>query len=610
MIGAVLRVRYELTKKLGETQFFDHYSAHDKVQAREVSIRLIKEPYSEDADLLANLEETVKRLSNVRQSGIEELYEVDSDDAAVFVVGQLTPGASIAERLHKLATFSVPATVEVGIAICEALQTLHRAGFADGDLSGDSIAMQADGEVRLQGAGLWPPFFANQRAREAFLIATADHCAPEVSKGGLPTPASDIYSLGILLFELLTGRKPYSGDSALVLALQHATEPIPSSRQMNPSVPPPLDHIIGKAMAKDPSDRYTDGGEMLSDLRMLQDALRFGKSLNWPLKGEQEKAAASTASAAALGETDEKSTPRKVKPAKQPKPEPEGDLPGWFRAMLYFFSGIAVVVVAAVMYLSTSKPVALKVPQLQNLTFDEAQKRLEGMGLKLSLYKSVPREDVQAGLILSTDPVAGDPIFKNETVKATVSEGSKFVEVPDLRGLTLEKARETLKSVGLDLDERVDRIPDRDLGEGLIVSQAQPARGKFERGTKVHVQVSSGRDRPRVTSAADSGKKYVYTLSVKLTNLDHSVRLRVDMSDARGTKTIIDDEHNPGETVPIKAEGYGNQVQFRIFYDGELVKQMPVSAKTADQTDSSDNSDNSDNSDSSNSSKDNNDSQP
>jgi len=587
VIGSVLRVRYELTKLLSENTFFAHYSAYDKVQSREVSIRLVKEPYAKDAELLKTLEDLVKRLSSVRHPAIEELYEVDSDDNAVFIVGQLTPGASVAERLHKLATFSVPATIEVGIAICDGLQALHRAGIADGDVSSATIAMQADGEVRLQNAGLWQAFFENQQGREAFLIATAAYSAPEISKGALPTPASDIYSLGVLMYELLTGRKPYVGDSALVLALKHATEPVPSVRQASPSAPQPLDHIVAKAMSKAPADRYADGGEMLSDLRMLQDALRFGKSLTWPLRAEGAKVAPVETAPATSGAPSEKSAQKKVKAPKPPKPEVESDVPGWLRNIILFAAGILAFVVFLVMYLSLNKPVMLKVPQLKNLTMSEAKQTLESIGLKLTVEKTKPTNG-PADTILSTDPGPGEAILKGEDVKVTVSAGSKYVEVPDLRGLTPDKARETLRSVGLDLDDRIDKTPNKDVDEGLIVSQAQPPRGKYERGTKVRVQVSSGRQRTRTSDDPDADRKYVYTLTVKLSKLDQPVRVRVDMTDARGTKTIVDAEHNPDETLPIKAEGYGSQVTFRIFYNGELVKQMPVSAKDAKQSDSTD----------------------
>jgi serine/threonine-protein kinase len=596
MIGSVLRVRYELTKLLGESTFFIYYSAYDKVQARDVSIRIVKDPYGEDAELLATLEELVKRVSSVRHSGIEELYEVDSDGNAVFVVGQLTPGASVADRLKKLTTFSVPATIEVGIAICEALQALHRSGIADGDITAGSVAMQADGEVRLQNVGLWPAFFASQQGREEFLTEAAPYCAPEVSKGGLPNPSSDIYSLGILMFELLTGRRPYVGDNALALALKHATDPVPSVRDTAPSLPQPLDHIIAKAMAKAPASRYADGGEMLSDLRMLQDALRFGKSLTWPPKPEQTKAEVAQPAApvkvATAVATPKSAVPTKPRPEKKPKTEPERDYPTWLIWIFRFGAGIFFLVVAVIMYSSTSRPASLKIPNLKNLSVDDARQRLETLGLQLMVAKK-KMVDGPADIVLSSDPEAGDDIFKGEQVRVTVSAGSRYVEVPDLRGLTPDKARENLQGLGLDLDDRMDQVPDKDLEKGLIVSQAQAPRGKYERGTKIRVNISAGRSRNTETVDLNASRKYVYTLNVKLTKLNQAVRLKVDMTDARGTKTIIDAMHNPDDSVPIKAEGYGSQVTFRIFYDGALVKQMPVNADEAKQTDdSSDSTDN------------------
>lgn len=399
----------------------------------------------------------------------------------------------------------------------------------------------------------------------------------------------------MLLYELLTGRKPYSGESALILALHHATEPVPSVRASVGTVPQALDQIIAKAMAKSPSDRYANGGEMLSDLRMMQDALRFGKSMTWPRPESEKQAAAAVVANVPPGSAGQKKAePEKPKREKRPKPENPADVPGWLRAIFIIFVWVVIVVFAVVWYNGYSKPVALQMPDLKNQTVDQARQELKKQGVSLTVSRTIA-SDGPANVILRTDPGAGEEVLKGGYVRATISGGSRFVEVPDLRGLTIDKAKQELQTIGLDLDNRINKVPNRDVKAGLIVSQAQAPRGKYERGTKIEVDVSSGRGRDW-SNDPNADRKFVYTLTLKLTKLDKPVRLKVEMTDARGTKTIIDNEQNPNDAVPLKAEGYGSEATFRIFYDGELVKQMDVpsdgSQNSGDSSDSSDSGDN------------------
>jgi serine/threonine-protein kinase len=590
-------VRYELTQLQSENSLFQTFTAFDKLQSCEVSVRLVKAPYSKEAELVETLQDVVRRVGAVRHPAIEEYYEVDTDEDAVFIVGQITKGSSISERLRKLATFSVPAAIEVAVALCEGLRALHRATLAHGDISGSNVAMQPDGETRLQNAGLWQAFYVDPHGREAMLMAGAAYTAPEVSKGGLPTPGSDMYGLGVLLYELLTGRPPYHGDSALALALMHATEPVPSAKQVNPSIPQALDQMLKKAMAKQPTERYRDGEEMLSDLRMLQDALRFGKSLSWPLKAEDPVSAVTTGAdpkaTAKAGEASPKS-PRPVK-LKEPKIEHDAALPSWLKIISVFVLGAVIAIAILFFMVNYKKPAMVKVPRLAYTNFSKASDVLTKLGLHLVKSRTITSEKDPADTILTTNPAPGALVYQGDDVKAVVSGGSQYVEVPDLRGMTTDKAKSTLEAAGLVLDDRTEEVSDRELAEGLIVSQTQQSGEKFERGSRIHVKISSGKSRAPASSDREANTKYVYNLNITIQHEQQPVQLRVDMTDDRGTKTVYDAKQNPDDVVPVVAEGYGSKATFRIFYDGQLVKQKVVSADNAD--DGSDSGDNTDNSD-------------
>jgi hypothetical protein len=580
VIGTVLRIRYELTQLQSENPIFKTFAAIDKLQGREVSVRIIRDAYASDPELIELLSTVIRKLSAARHPGIEELYELDSDEGTTFVVGQLSRGATLSERLRKLATFSVPAAVEAAIGISDALQALHRSGMAHGDVGGHSILLLPDGEVRLQNAGLWEAYAGSQTAQDAMLAIMAPYMAPEISRGGLPTPASDVYSLGILLFELLTGRQPFRADNAIGMAVRHATDPVPNAKGLNPSIPQTLDYIVQKAMSKSTATRYADAGEILSDLRMLQDALRFGKSLSWPIRKEE----------APEPEPQPTMTPKAVAASPKPKPVPtarepreEGDVPVWLKVPIAFVAGILVVMVVYFLVLNFSKSKSVHVPELKRLTASEAMAHLKSLGLVMQRKGSEASEQVPAESVIRTDPPAGATVYQGSAVGVVVSSGSRFVEVPDVRGVTVDKARTLLSSVGLQLDDRVEQVHDNNVESGMIVSQVPPPRESHERQTRVHVRVSSGRGASSGERDPNANSKYVYSVKIKLTDIDKPVLLRVDMTDNRGTKTVHESRHNPADEINVSAEGYGSDVSFRIFYDGDLVKQVAASPDQTNQ---------------------------
>jgi serine/threonine-protein kinase len=173
---------------------------------------------------------------------------------------------------------------------------------------------------------------------------------------------------------------------------------------------------------------------------------------------------------------------------------------------------------------------------------------------------------------LETDPEAGAKVYVGDTLSATISAGSRFVEVPDMRGMTVDKAKIMLDSLGLELDPRMEYERDPDVEKGMVLKQIPEPRTRVERKTEIRVVVSSGKE--RVKPKGEDSTKYLYTVRIELSDITEQVMLRVDMTDARGTKTIDERERQPGELVELTAEGYGGEALFRIYYNGELVTQV------------------------------------
>lgn len=574
MIGAVLRGRFELTHDLGESPLFHSFAARDKLHGRDVGIRVLREPYAHEAEFLAKLKEVVSQLSGVQSVGIERMFGLDEGTEGPFIVSEHAKGTVLVDRLRKLGTLSVPVAVELAIAVSEALQSLHSAGFVHGDVGSHTVVTGPEGELKLQMAGVWRAYSSSNSAGIEMLPLMAPYLAPEIGSGGMPTPRSDVYAVGVLLYEMLSGRYPFYADTPVAMAHKHSTDAVPNVRMMNPSVPTVLAEIIKRAMAKAPEDRYHDASDLVSDLRILQDALRFGRNLTWPIR-EETKPAPPVAVAPKMS-----AIRQETKDDDDDYVEPDsGDIPGWFKSLIAFFAGLLVLMVVAWMVFNLKKPATVAVPDLSRLTVTESLSRLEGLGLKMRIGRRMAHEQVPKDQVLDQNPAPDEKVYEGSSVSVTISVGSKFVDVPDVRGITVDQAKTMLGSLDLDLDSEIEFVQDDKAKPGTIVSQDPLPKQKLPRTGKLKVKVASDKQTPE--QVRDARTKYQYTIKVPMMGLETRIRLRVDLTDARGTRTVHEQEYDPDSEAEVIAEGYGKTAKFSIYYDDELVAEKQVDAEEA-----------------------------
>ncbi|MCA1946881.1 MAG: serine/threonine protein kinase, partial [Armatimonadetes bacterium] len=282
MIGQVLAGRYEVVEKGPDYPLFTLFFGRDRLRGGEVGLKVFREPFCHEPEFVQAAFESSRVSVAVVHPVLERVLalEVDPDGREPpFLVAERPKGQPLRERIRRMVQLSPQLALATAVSACEGLAALHEGGFVHGDVSAENVFVTPDGQATLLHANLWRSYPKSRTAGMVALPSMAPYLAPEISRGAMPSPQTDVYAVGVLLFEMLTGSAPFRAESPVAVAMKHASEPVPSPRMRNQSIPAYLDQIVRRCLQKAPEDRYADASALLADLRKLQDALKFGRTL-------------------------------------------------------------------------------------------------------------------------------------------------------------------------------------------------------------------------------------------------------------------------------------------------------------------------------------------
>jgi serine/threonine-protein kinase len=577
-------MKYELVQELPSRTIFSVYRAKERSSGREVKVYALKEPFNQETEFVDQLADVVEQLKRVEHPNIEQVYNFLPHERTFVLVTQFEQGPTLEERIKRLSSFSVPVSLGLAISICEGLEALHRAGIVHGDVSAQNVIALPNGRVKLKMAGIWETYAQSETAGTEMLPAMAPYLAPEVTTGSMPSAGSDIYAAGVLLYTMLVGRQPYRGDTAVEVAQKHISAPVPSVRQVNPSIPKVLEEIVKKAMAKSPRERYQSARDLMHDLRLLQDATRFGKTLTWPLTAKDAEAIP-----AGQGDLVPERPKTKEKPQAMPKDDEEEDdgVPAWVSAFAITVGAAVLLTLGAWLFFNFSRPPSVAVPELQGMNQQEATALLSDLSLKLKVDRREPHETILADHIISSYPQATRTVRENSFVSVVVSSGSPMVEVPDIRNLPPSDATARLAQLDLRIARPFRYSTDENKPWGVILQQSPAPGVSVQRESSVQVVVNSDTDAepipdvPPATTQTDPGTgEYQFRLAITMPNdLPTSVNTRVIMQDEAGERLVMSGNRDPGETFNVLAYSDSSEATFEIYYEDQLVQTVTEQAQ-------------------------------
>jgi serine/threonine-protein kinase len=495
----VLVDRYEVGRLLGAGGMAEVYEGHDRLLARRVAIKVLLPQYARDPAFLARFKREAQAAASLTHSNIVGVYDTGVQAGTNFIVMEYVEGRTLRDVIKSEGPLLPVRAAEIGGDVCSALAAAHARGIIHRDIKPANIMITPDGGVKVMDFGIARAVTSEAITQTAAVVGTAQYISPEQAQATGVDARTDLYSLGVCLYEMLAGRVPFTGNTPVAIAYQHVRDDPPPLRQFNPDVPADLESVTMKAMAKNPDNRYQTAVELRQDLERV----RRGQSvLATPLLADRPTVAIGRTATPYEQGTSVLSGPMTQTGYEGRAARHEGGRGrrtfGWILVFIAVVLLAAAAAYAIVNQLQTTpeEPAAVSIPNVVGQKADEARARLEAAGFKVT-EQGKESEEAQ-GTVLETNPKGGEQAPAGSTVALVVSAGPSVVEVPKFTGLTLAEARSEADKVGLEI-RRDNSVPSENVPEGHIIAQNPNPGLQIAKGSTVRVTISTG-PRPTTTT--------------------------------------------------------------------------------------------------------------
>jgi eukaryotic-like serine/threonine-protein kinase len=491
-----LTERYQLTAHLARGGMADVYQGHDRLLNRKVAVKILHSQLSNDEAFVKRFRKEAQAAANLTHPNIVGIYDWGQLDNTYFIVMELVEGRSLREVLKSEGTLLPRRAVEIAADMSAALSVAHRAGLVHRDIKPGNILLSPDGTVKVTDFGIARAWDDSQElTRTGSVMGTATYFSPEQAQGSKADERSDVYSVGIVLYEMLAGAPPFRGDNPMAVAYQHVSQDAAAPSSINADVPASLDGIVLKAMAKNPEERYQTAEEMRQDLW----AALQGKT---PVAAAAPLAVVPGAVLVAEDDSATRMMTRAVPPATAPPDQGYRVLEEPPSSNLAFVVGtfallitLGVLVYLVLNLLTGASPTveeSVEVPRVVGLSSADAIRALGQVGL-IGIPQEVPDDSVEPGIVVGSDPEEGTEVEPQSEVIIFVSEGAALVEIPFLVGLEQSAAEARIIADGFVVGQ-VTEEPSTTVPAGIVMRQSPSANIPMAPGTVIDIVVSSGPD--------------------------------------------------------------------------------------------------------------------
>lgn len=630
--GIVLDNRYEIISKIGVGGMADVFKGKDTLLGRIVAIKILHANFAGDEEFVSKFKREAQAAGKLNHPNIVSMYDVGFDQGYNYIVMEYVEGQTLKEYIVNHKQISVDQAVKFTIAIAEGLEHAHAMGIVHCDIKPHNVLITNSGRIKVTDFGIARAMNAgNTIMYTNSIMGSAHYLSPEQASGKPVSGSTDIYSLGAVLYEMLTGRVPYDGDTPISVALKHVQERLIPPTRYNSSIPPLLESAVMKALEKRPEDRFATVSDMISDLRLSQGFATGRTTRVVPHDFVTDVIHPVSDDTVYMGDMDQ---------------EEDNNKEGWLNRLnnlprKYIILAALGIFLFAFAWAFFSfgnfwSNATVDVPNVVGKQVSVAKHILEDNHLRVTISE-VSNPDVPAGQVISQSPGAGESVKEQRPVHLVVSKGVGDITMPDLTGLTLDQAKNRLKDLGLVIG-KITNESDDSKEDGVILMQSPPGDSKVNKGATVDVVInrvkakkvsipnlqgmtvkdakdalsalglslgtisgSSDDDavvttqNPAAESSVDSGSTVTLAAEAKAKqtaapaksqttsgNVDITVpsgkanqAVRIVVSDDNGSRTVFDGTGQPGERIVKDVSGTGN-VRIQVYINGTMVQDQSL----------------------------------
>ena len=520
MKGIILGGRYELLEKIGEGGMAEVYKAKDNKLNRFVAVKILKKQFADNEDIALKFKREATAIANLSDANIVNVLDVGTQEDIDYIVMEYVSGKTLKELIKYSGKLNYNTAIKIALQIAKALDCAHRNNIIHRDIKSQNIMVTELGEVKVTDFGIAKSTDSQTITNTTSIIGSAHYLSPEQAKGTYIDFRSDIYSFGIVLYEMVTGRLPFEGDSPVTVALKHLQEdPVPP-KNMNSAVPDSLNKLILKSIQKEPIKRYQNAKEIIQDLQKIQDNpdVVIGGDISSvdndsTIIMSPISAPISTANTSHISKLEEDYYDEydddyaDYDDFDEEKTKNKKNNSGLKKTLITIGIIITLLLLGSVGYflaMGSGDSKEVEVPNIVGKLTDDGRKQVEDLGLKL-VIKSSSKSDKPENTILETDPKAGMKVKKGAIINVIVSAGEEQIEMPDLREFEKTNIIKRLEAKNLNNYTIKEEYSD-DVKVGYLIKQTPEAGTKVTKDTNIEIVVSKGPETKFVDIVDVTGK--------------------------------------------------------------------------------------------------------